>query len=167
MIGVPVPGISTIGLGRSSVYGRSREPWPPARTTACVGRVAARGSVMGRTLRGAGVAGDGGRPGLWGPRCWCGPGGERAQPGARGTTARGGVGLPGGRYHAGCEGGVADGAGVGLGLGGAVDADRGPAQGAGDGGAVLRQGRAVVHGLLELGERHARVLLVELDEQLL
>ncbi|GAA0302022.1 hypothetical protein GCM10010302_45620 [Streptomyces polychromogenes] len=37
MIGSPVPGISTIGFGRSSVYGRSREPWPPARTTAWTG----------------------------------------------------------------------------------------------------------------------------------
>lgn len=37
MIGTPVPGISTIGFGRSSVYGRSREPWPPANTTAWTG----------------------------------------------------------------------------------------------------------------------------------
>ncbi len=35
-MGIPVPGISTSGLGRSSVYGRSREPCPPARMTAWV-----------------------------------------------------------------------------------------------------------------------------------
>src|SRR5438876_2857852 len=52
MIGVPVPGISTIGLGRSSVYGRRREPWPPARTTACVGYECGA-PVMVRTLCGA------------------------------------------------------------------------------------------------------------------
>src|SRR5690349_16014150 len=45
MIGVPVPGISTIGLGRSSVYGRSRDPWPPARITACVGNVCMPGTI--------------------------------------------------------------------------------------------------------------------------
>ncbi len=54
MIGVPVPGISTIGLGRSSVYGRSREPWPPARTTACTGYACV--PVMLRTIWGGAAA---------------------------------------------------------------------------------------------------------------
>src|SRR5437879_6351800 len=68
MIGVPVPGISTIGLGRSSVYGRSREPWPPARMTAWVtvgpSVAGVRGGapvVMGRTIGRVGAAGAAGR----------------------------------------------------------------------------------------------------------
>lgn len=57
MIGTPVPGISTIGFGRSSVYGRSRDPWPPARTTAWVGEVgnaAAGGADRGMSFMEAG-----------------------------------------------------------------------------------------------------------------
>lgn len=67
---------------------------------------------------------------------------------------------------AGGEGGVADRARVGLGAGGAVDADGRLAEGAGDGRAVLRQRRTAVDGLLEVGEGDARVLLLQFGQQL-
>ena len=134
MIGVPVPGISTIGLGRSSVYGRSRDPWPPARITACVGNVVHAGHDMRRRP-------DSGRRAV----------SRRAHP--RGLLGETPV----------ANDGVADRAGEGLRAGGAVVRDGGPAERPGDRHAVLGERGRLLDLALEVGQGDARVLLLELQ----